>query len=232
MIQNKTFILTGHTSGLGKGLNNELLKYKNKIIGISKSASQCKNSINIQVDFSNLKKLKSKLNKINKIKKVDYVILNAGILGDLDKFSKINIEKFEKSIYVNFLSNKIIIDHLLSKKIKVKNIISISSGAALKAKYAWGAYCITKAATKMMMDIYSLENDKINFINLAPGLVKTRMQKKIYNTKKKFSSLKKFKYLYKNNLIDTPDLVAKKIINFLSKIKKSNIESYVDLRNE
>ena len=58
------------------------------------------------------------------------------------------------------------------------------------------------------------------------------MQKQIFYTKKKYSSLKKFKYLYKNNLIDSPEIVAKKLINFLSKIKKSDIALYIDLRNE
>ena len=93
---------------------------------------------------------------------------------------------------VNFLSNKIIIDYFLIKKIEVNNIIYISSGAALKPKYAWGSYCISKAATKMMIDIYAEENKKINFINLAPGLIKSKMQKK-YLIQKNYSSLKKFK---------------------------------------
>ncbi len=232
MIKNKTFLITGHTSGLGKALNIELLKSKNKIIGISKSRSNLKNLIDIEVDFLNFIKLKKKLNRIKKLKKIDYIILNAGLLGDLENLSKIDIKKFQNILNVNFLSNKIIIDYLLSSKIKIKNIISISSGAALKAKYAWGPYCVSKAATKMMMDVYSLENNKINFINLAPGLIKTKMQKQIFYTKKKYSSLKKFKYLYKNNLIDSPEIVAKKLINFLPKIKKSDIALYIDLRNE
>ena len=83
-----------------------------------------------------------------------------------------------------------------------------------------------------MMDVYSLENDKINFINLAPGLIKTKMQKQIFYTKKNYPSLKNFKYLYKNNLIDSPEIVAKKLINFLPKIKESDSSSYIDLRNE
>ena len=95
MIKNKTFLITGHTSGLGKALNIELLKSKNKIIGISKSRSNIKNLINIEVDFLNFVKLKKKLNRIKKLKKIDYVILNAGLLGDLEKISKIDIKKFQ-----------------------------------------------------------------------------------------------------------------------------------------
>ncbi len=231
MIKNKKFLITGHTSGLGRSLNKILLENKNTIIGISKSKSKIRNFIDLQVDFSNLKILNNKLKKLNKINKIDYLILNAGLLGDLNLFSKVNFKKFERILNVNFLSNKIIIDYFLSKKVKIKNVICISSGAALKTKYAWGSYCISKAATKMMIETYAEENNKINFINLSPGLIKTKMQKKIFNTKQNYSSLKKFKTLYKNNLIDTPDKVAFKIIKFLAELKKFKDRSYVDLRN-
>ncbi len=88
MIKNKKFLITGHTSGLGSSLNKILLENKNKIIGISRSKSKIKNFIDLKVDFSNLKILKNKLNKLNKIKKIDYLILNAGLLGDLNIFTK------------------------------------------------------------------------------------------------------------------------------------------------
>ena len=48
-----------------------------------------------------------------------------------------------------------------------------------------------------MIETYREENKSVNFINLAPGLIKTKMQKKIFNTKKNYTSLKKFKLLYK-----------------------------------
>ena len=231
MIKNKIFLITGHTSGLGKSLNRILIKNNNKIIGISRSENKIKNYIDIKVDFSNLKLLKKKLDKLKNINKIDFVILNAGILGELNVFSNVNTNKFEKILNINFLSNKIILDYFLSKKIKMKNVISISSGAALNPKYAWGPYCISKAATKMMIEIYREENKSINFINLSPGLIKTKMQKKIFNTKKNYSSLKKFKLLYKKNLMDTPDQVALKVIKFLSEINKFKDRPYIDLRN-
>jgi benzil reductase ((S)-benzoin forming) len=232
LIKNKTFLITGHTSGLGYSLNKILLKNNNKIIGISRSKSEINNLLNLKVNFLDLKKLKTKLEKIKKIKKIDFVVLNAGLLGELDKFENIDSTEFEKIMKVNFFSNKIIVDFILSNKIKVKNIVAISSGAALDSKFGWGSYCISKAAMKMMIDTYALENKKINFVNLAPGIIKTKMQKKIFNTKKNFNSLKKFKDLYKKNLIDSPDTVALKMLNYLSKIKKFNSKNYIDLRNE
>ena len=193
MIKNKIFLITGHTSGLGYSLNKILLKNKNKIIGISRSKSEINNLLNLKVNFLDLKKLKTKLEKIKRIKKIDFVVLNARLLGELDKFENIDLIEFEKIMKVNFFSNKIIVDFILSNKIKVKNIVAISSGAAFDPKFGWGSYCISKAAMKMMIDTYALENKKINFVNLAPGIIKTKMQKKIFNTKKNFNYLKKFK---------------------------------------
>ena len=71
-----------------------------------------------------------------------------GLLGDLNIFSKIDIKRLEKVLLVNFLSNKIIIDYFLIKKIEVNNIIYISSGAALKPKYAWGVIVFQKQQQK------------------------------------------------------------------------------------
>ena len=42
-----------------------------------------------------------------------------GLLGDLNIFSKIDIKRLEKVLLVNFLSNKIIIDYFLIKKLKL-----------------------------------------------------------------------------------------------------------------
>ena len=80
----------------------------------------------------------------------------------------------------------------------------------------------------MMIETYREENKSVNFINLAPGLIKKKC-KKIFDTKK-LSLLKNLNF-YKKNLMDTPDEVALKVIKFLSEINKFKDRSYVDLRN-
>ena len=81
-----------------------------------------------------------------------------------------------------------------------------------------------------MIDIYSIENKNINFLNLSPGLIRTKMQKKIFLNRNNIASLKKFKNLYKKDQIEYPDTVATKIINFLNFKNKKN-KNYIDLRN-
>jgi len=144
----------------------------------------------------------------------------------------INLKELETGFKINVLSNKIIIDFFLQNKTKIKNIIAISSGAAVSAKDGWLNYCGSKSYFKMLIDTYALENSKINFVNLAPGLIMTKMQKQIFNTQnKRIKSIKVFKTLYKNNSIENSDIIADKIINFLKKIRTFKKKgSFIDLR--
>ena len=232
MIKNKNIFITGNSSGLGLSLTNKLVS-NNKIFSVSRSKiiTLHKNIKHYVVNFEDLKKLKKTLRNFNFLKTIDYLILNAGILGSIKFANNININELIAGFKINVLSNKIIIDYFLNKKTKIKNIIAISSGAALSAKDGWLNYCGSKSYLKMLIETYSIENPKINMINLSPGLIKTKMQKQIFDTKnKKIISIIKFKSLYKNNLIKKPDEIADNVINFLENISKFKEAKYIDLR--
>lgn len=231
MLNKKKIIITGNTSGIGLELNKLLIR-NNHIIGISKSKSNIQNNLQVKVNLNNLNILKKKIFEIKIPNKIDYLILNAGILGKIDKINNITIKEFLDILKINFLSNKVLIDVLLRKKIKIKNVIAISSGAAKSGKDGWGLYCTSKAALYQLINTYDLEHKNIKFINLAPGLAKTRMQDEIYLVKdKNIKSVKKFQQLYRMNQISSPGSIAKKIISFLDKIKKFKSGSFIDLRN-
>ena len=231
MLNKKKIIITGNTSGIGLELNKLLIR-NNHIIGISKSKSNIQNNLKVKVNLNNLNILKKKIFEIKIPNKIDYLILNAGILGKIDKINNITIKEFLDILKINFLSNKVLIDVLLRKKIKIKNVIAISSGAAKSGKDGWGLYCTSKAALYQLINTYDLEHKNIKFINLAPGLAKTRMQDEIYLVKdKNIKSVKKFQQLYRMNQISSPGSIAKKIISFLDKIKKFKSGSFIDLRN-
>jgi len=140
VLNKKNIIITGNTSGIGLSLN-EFLKNKNNIIGISKSNSKIQNNLQIKVNFKNLNILKKTILKTKIPNKIDYLILNAGILGKIDKINNISANEFLDILKINFLSNKILIDILIKKKIKLKNVVALSSGAAKSGKDGWGLYC-------------------------------------------------------------------------------------------
>lgn len=231
MLNKKNIIITGNTSGIGLNLN-ELLKNKNNIIGISKSNSKIQNNLQIKVNFKNLDILKKIILKTKIPDKIDYLILNAGILGKIDKIDNISTNEFLDILKINFLSNKILIDILIKRKIKLKNVVALSSGAAKSGKDGWALYCASKAAFYQLINVYALEQKKIKFINLSPGLARTKMQDEISQVKNKdIKSVKKFQQLYKMNKILSPKIIAKKIIFFLDNIRKFKSGSFIDLRD-
>ena len=180
MIKNKRIFITGNTSGLGFALTDLLLSRGNRVYSLSKRLLKKRKNLRAQVcNLANLNNIDNALSRLLKTKKLDYVFLNAGILGKIDLTKNIKLKEIKKIFKINVFSNKQIIDYLIKKKIKIKFIIGISSGAALFPKYGWYLYCSSKSALKYMLEAYALENPKIKFINLSPGLMNTKMQKQI-----------------------------------------------------
>ena len=99
----------------------------------------------------NQKSLKLRLNKLLDTKELDYVFLNAGILGEINLIEKIKFSQILEIYKINVLANKEILDFIIKKKIKTKLIIAISSGAALSPKIGWYLYCSPKSAFKFLI---------------------------------------------------------------------------------
>ena len=166
-------------------------------------------------------------------KKLDYVFLNAGILGKIKKIQKISLNEIFEIYKINVMANKEILDFIIKKKIQTKSIIGISSGAALSPKIGWYLYCSSKAAFKFLIESYASEDKKRKYINISPGLIKTKMQNQICRIdEKKISSVKKFKLLNKKNKVPLPDEVAENILNTVYNLKIKNNGGYLDIRKK
>ena len=142
-------------------------------------------------------------------------------MGDLKDINKIKSNEIFQILKINVLANKQILDFFIKKKIPIKLIIGISSGAALSPKFGWYLYCCSKSAFKFLLESYAIEDNQRKYINISPGLIKTKMQKKICSVnEKKFPSVKKFKFLNKSNKVPSPDEVAENLIKKVKGLKK------------
>lgn len=222
-------IITGHSSGIGDSLARIVSNNKGSVFGISRSSTNVPKN-ELILDFENMQESKNKLQSyFDRIPKSDYLVLNAGILGRIDTICNTDVDGFKKILQINLLSNKIIIDtlHQLGKLPPV--VLGISSGASLKPKYGWAEYCVSKAAFKMLLEVYSVEIKETKFISLAPGVVKTKMQDQILSVDStNIPSVKKFHDMYDD--LPTPEEVAKKIYTFMKNIDIIDSQTYVDLR--
>lgn len=223
-------LITGSSSGLGKCLAEVFTGNHHDVYGISRSLSSINAIKEVECDFLNINEIENSLSKLlHGVDEIDYAFLNAGTLGELSKINTLGSEEAINHYKINVLSNKILLDFLLSNKI-IKKIICISTGAIHKSYYGWGFYTMHKTCLKKMIDIYAEENPNIDFLSLAPGLVKSKMQDYIYSVDaSKIPSVSKFKKAYKD--MQTPEQCANKIYKSLDSIFDVSKDRFTDLRD-
>lgn len=219
-------IITGTSRGLGKALLDILVKKDIPIISISRAT--LKNEyifdkvFHLNIDFS--KKLTlEQLDLLEKILKKNsitelFFINNAGVISPIDFIGNLNNEEIYQNLNVNLLSPILIINKIISIGIIEKlTILNISSGAANKVLQGWSCYSTSKAAMLFFLNALIEENknnNKIEVINIDPGVMDTDMQESIRKSSKdNFPLVDKFIEYKESNLLKSPQEVAKDIIN-------------------
>ena len=223
-------LITGVSSGLGKSLMEEYNKTGHSVYGMSRK--MVKNCNHISCDLGKLETIEIKLEELlSSITNIDVVILNAGMLGEIKLFEEWSLIELSEIMNINVWSNKIILDWLLANKI-LKQVVSISSGASEHTYKGWSGYSLSKSALRMMMDVYSKDADNVHFMSISPGLINTSMQDYLCNKvdKEKFPIINKFINAKNNHLVDSPEIVAHKIIKLIPKLNDFENGSFVDLR--
>ena len=221
MNKNKSIVITGASSGLGKCLHKSFSENYN-IINISRSISGSK--YNILVNLKDLLDLKQKL----KMKMInhDICILNAGTMGSIGSANHINDEEFLEALKINVLANKIIIDWSILNGCKY--FIGISSGAAIKNYDGWMNYCVSKSAFRSMLLQYQKDLPKLNFKLISPGILSTNMNKKIKALDIKiYPDMNKFHQSPAVEPQKASELIYKNYRNYLHSDKLE-----IDLRND
>jgi len=220
-------LITGTSSGLGYSLA-KALKDKYNVYGLSRSKSDL-DIVNIECDLTSRESIDNALKQIpTSIKNFEYVILNAGMLGRLKPIEQLTEQEFEDTMMTNFLSNKIILDTLMSN-FKVNTVFGISSGASEKPYYGWSLYCCSKAAFRQLLNVYSVEKTDTSFYSVCPGPFKSKMQDYIYiQDESEIPSVEKFKKMHKDLI--SSDKMAEFIVTHLNIFDGISSGAYVDLR--
>ncbi|MCF6181126.1 SDR family NAD(P)-dependent oxidoreductase [Lutibacter sp.] len=232
----KIVIITGGNKGLGEGLSKVYHKNGYRVFSISRSIKEkFYTAEQYSCDLSKTETIAPTLTELfshldTTITKKILLINNAGDLGTVNTIENLNPKDISYTIRVNLIAPLI----LNSTFIKLtqgfdckKEIINISSGAAINPYESWSLYCASKAGVDMMTKVISKEQkhaeNGVKIVSIYPGIVDTDMQSKARNTpKENFKSVQRFIDFYKNGELSSPKEVAKKIYKLDKKGKLTN----------
>ena len=241
----KILIITGGSKGLGLGLAKEYHKNGYRVISISRSkAEKLYFEEQYQCDLSKTETIESVIKEIfshldKKNTQQLTLINNAGDLGTVNTLENLTPLEISYTIQVNLTAPMI----LSSQFIKLaqdwncrKQIINISSGAAVNPYESWVMYCASKAGLDMMTKVVSKEQKElangVSIVSIYPGIVDTDMQEKARNTPKEhFKAVQRFIDFYEHGNLVSPKQVAQKIyhLDVEGELKNGRI---LDVRNE
>ena len=218
----RTVFITGTSSGLGKSLAELFLKKGDLVFGIGR---------NHVVDHANYTAMHLNLAEQEAVNQFFFpavtteeivLINNAGIIGDINRFSQQTTSDFDAVLQVN-LNALVALTHKFLQQFQTQNlsVVNISSGAAKRPIASWLAYCTAKAGVDMFSQVLFEEEKErgksTRVYALSPGVIDTKMQSKIRESKREdFSAAQNFHDFYTSGQLNAPDFVASKLDQLLT----------------
>ena len=188
-LNNKTVIVTGTSSGIGRGITVKLIKeYNCTVLGVARSEEKMKSLVAELGEYG--ERLSYRLFDVSKRDnwksyaehlqekgiKPDILINNAGILPEFKSFERFSAEEFENTIGVNFYGAVYSIKELLPIILESSTpaIINIESSAAFMPLAGTCAYSASKAALKAFTEAVREELRGRCYVGvICPGFTKT-----------------------------------------------------------
>lgn len=227
----QNILITGVSSGLGQALAKTYLENGDTVYAIGRSMPKkldlYPHFFFFPYDLSETFMLQAALKEFVQQRSFDIVILNAGVLGDINTLTQTDLADIKNVMEVNVWANKELID-TLQKHAHVKQIVGISSGAAVNGSKGWGAYSLSKTSLNMLLNVYAKELPDIHFTALAPGVIDTPMVRHIIDKVDDsiFPSAKQLK----NAHIQAAQEAAKNLIAIFPKLLTYQSGSFLDVR--
>lgn len=177
-----SIILTGASRGLGYALHDLLVQADlpgQRIFISRKPLADAREGFQyVQADMGQVESHPMSLN-IAPDSKVVVLISNAGTIEPIGKAVEVTALGMEIALRVNCLGPLALAQQLALEAGKIGArlfILNVSSGAACRPIKGWMAYCVSKAAAVMALDVLAAENEHIEVLHFDPGVMDTDMQ--------------------------------------------------------
>ncbi|MFO7872240.1 MAG: SDR family oxidoreductase [Candidatus Undinarchaeales archaeon] len=205
-LENKVAIITGSTTGIGRGIAELFVKEGAKVVVNSTKQEKCEKvaseikgngeAVGISADVSKEGQVKNLIEKtVEKFGKLDIMVNNAGILN-FSPLTELEEESWDKIIDVNLKGVFLGVKHAAKQMIEQGNggkIINTASIAGLIGYPTLAHYSSSKGGVIELTRTAALEfSDKnINVNAIAPGLIETSMTEGMMETPEQRKNLLK-----------------------------------------
>ena len=228
-------LITGNSSGLGLALSQTLLDRGYRIHGCSRRGCNelAPQVADVRCDLSDPEAIAPALERLlDGVDRLDLVVLNAGILGEIEDMSRQSLDQLKALMDINVWSNKVVLDWLLDSGIEIDQIVAISSGAAVLGNRGWGGYALSKAGLNMLCRLYAHEFEDSHISAVAPGLVDTRIIDTLLERAdaERFPALQRIQAARGTDTLLTPERAAERLLEALPALKDYESGSFIDLR--
>ncbi|NBC82186.1 MAG: SDR family NAD(P)-dependent oxidoreductase [Bacteroidetes bacterium] len=234
----KNIFITGTSSGIGYGLAKFYLEGNHQVFGMSRRTGDALNTYgnysHLVQDLSELEGMNAPVKKfLADTDKLDMVILNAGILPQIRDMKDTPLDEIKKVMDINVWANKILLDQLFENTGIIKQVVAISSGAAVSGSRGWNAYSLSKATLNMLINLYAKEYTNTHFIALAPGIIDTAMQDFISSLPddERFPVVSSLKNAKGTEMMPDAETIAPKLDRAFQKAIKFSSGEFIDIRN-
>ncbi|GAA4014462.1 SDR family NAD(P)-dependent oxidoreductase [Sphingomonas swuensis] len=113
--------------------------------------------------------------------KLDFLVLNAAMLGSLSPVEHIDPKEYSRLINLNLMANQALLaafDPMLRAS-ESAELVALTSSVGAAPRAFWGAYGSSKAALEILLGAYADETShtgKLRVTILDPGATRTRMR--------------------------------------------------------
>lgn len=226
-------LITGTSSGLGRGLAARLLEAHWRVYGCSRRPSELDGLQEVQIDLTDHAALPAMLGRLlGDAPGLDLVVLNAGALGEIRDISETPLDDLKQVMEVNVWANKTVLDWLHDWGRPVDQILMISSGAAVLGNRGWSGYALSKATLNMLAKLYAHEFPDAHITALAPGIIDTAMMGTLCERSDaaRFPALERLRQARGTAAMPNPEEAASRILSVLPALRKHPSGSFVDIR--
>jgi len=180
MAHSETILITGASTGIGLALAKLWLERGERVLALQRRSSPLLGHPHyreLRADLADLESLPGQVRELaSGVPQIDRVVLNAAIAAPPRDMSDTPLADLRQLMDVNTWANKQILDALYGSGTRIRQVIGISSGAAVRGSRGWQGYSLSKAAFAMLIQLYAAERPETHFCSLMPGIVQTQMQ--------------------------------------------------------